>query len=109
MKYTIIRGDTLGTIAAKFLGDKSRYKEILNINPQITDPNKIFPGQIINIPNSSSSTLLTSSNNVQPSTQQISQSLGFADRLKAILGQNKVVFSLLALGLTIFLVNKKKK
>lgn len=110
MKYTVLKGETLGTIAQKFLGDKSRYKEILNINPQITDPNKIYSGQVINIPVSPSSTPPKSSNNVQLSTQQISQGTGLADRLKAMFQNKKVVFGLLAVaGLTIFLLNKKKK
>lgn len=110
MKYTVVKGDNLGTIAQKFLGDKSKYKEILNINPQVKDPNKIYPGQVLNIPVPPSSTLPISSNNVQPSTQEISQGTGLADRLKAMFQNKKVVFSLLALaGLTIFLLNKKKK
>ena len=49
--YTIVSGDTLGAIAAKFLGSASRYPEIFEANREvIEDPNKIFPGQKIRIP-----------------------------------------------------------
>jgi nucleoid-associated protein YgaU len=49
--YTIVSGDTLGGIAAKFLGKGSRYPEIFEANREvIEDPNKIFPGQKIRIP-----------------------------------------------------------
>ena len=49
MKYIIKSGDTLGTIAKALLGDSSRYIDILKSN-NIEDPNKIFVGQILNIP-----------------------------------------------------------
>ena len=49
MKYIIKSGDTLGTIAKALLGDSSRYVDILKSN-NIEDPNKIFVGQILNIP-----------------------------------------------------------
>ena len=45
--YTVQQGDTLSGIARRFgvsLADLERA------NPQITDPNRIFPGQVINIP-----------------------------------------------------------
>lgn len=48
--YTVQRGDSLSSIAAKILGSTSRWKEIFDINSDITDPNQISAGQIINIP-----------------------------------------------------------
>jgi RHS repeat-associated protein len=44
------QGDTLGKIAKRELGDSSRYKEIAEANPQLTDPNLIFPGNELQIP-----------------------------------------------------------
>ncbi|MBL4674357.1 MAG: peptidoglycan-binding protein LysM [Arenicella sp.] len=53
--YTIESGDTLWAIAAKFLGNGSKYPEIFEANREvIEDPDKIFPGQKIRIPSSSS-------------------------------------------------------
>lgn len=49
--YTIVSGDTLGGIAKKFLGSAGRYPEIFEANREvIEDPDKIFPGQKIRIP-----------------------------------------------------------
>lgn len=51
--YTIESGDTLWGISAKFLGDGSKYKEIFEANREvIEDPDKIFVGQKIRIPES---------------------------------------------------------
>jgi hypothetical protein len=54
MNYTVLKGDTLGTIAQKFLGSSSRWREIWTANPSIKDPNKLIVGQIIRIPFQSS-------------------------------------------------------
>lgn len=45
--YTVVRGDTLRKIAAKF---DTTVVEILKINPHIKDANLIYPGDKINIP-----------------------------------------------------------
>lgn len=47
---TIVEGDTLWDISAQKLGAGDRYDEIVAINPDISDPNLIFPGETINIP-----------------------------------------------------------
>jgi len=50
--YVIQSGDTLWGIAAKFLGNGSKYPEIFEANREvIEDPDKIFVGQKIRIPN----------------------------------------------------------
>jgi len=49
--HTIIRGETLGKLAKKYLDDASRYKELFELNSGIIhDPNKIYPGQVIRVP-----------------------------------------------------------
>ena len=45
--YTVVRGDTLRKIAARF---DTTVAEILKINPQIKNANLIYPGDKINIP-----------------------------------------------------------
>jgi tyrosinase len=45
--YTVIRGDTLFNIATRY---GTTVQAIINVNPQITNPNRIFPGQVINVP-----------------------------------------------------------
>jgi len=50
-QYTVQPGDTLSAIAQQFYGDSSLFPRIFeaNIN-QLTDPNLIFPGQVLRIP-----------------------------------------------------------
>jgi LysM repeat protein len=50
--YIVQSGDTLGTIAAKFLGDSQRWREIADANPQITNVNLIKVGESLVIPSS---------------------------------------------------------
>lgn len=50
--YEIQKGDTLWRVADIYYKDGSRYKEIFEANREvIKDPDKIYPGQMIRIPN----------------------------------------------------------
>lgn len=48
-EYVVVRGDTLSKIAQRVYGDKYRWKEIAEINPNVKNPNLIFPGDMIQI------------------------------------------------------------
>lgn len=49
--YTVKAGDTLSKIAKEQLGDANAYQDIFNANrDQLTDPDKIKPGQVLKIP-----------------------------------------------------------
>jgi nucleoid-associated protein YgaU len=49
--YTVKSGDTLSKIAKETLGDATAYMEIFNANKdQLSDPDKIKPGQVLKIP-----------------------------------------------------------
>ena len=49
--HTVAPGDNLSAIAQKYLGKASRYPEIFEANkPMLTDPDKIYPGQVLRIP-----------------------------------------------------------
>jgi nucleoid-associated protein YgaU len=51
--YTVKSGDTLGKIAKEMLGDVGAYMDIFNANKdQLSDPDKIKPGQVLKIPQS---------------------------------------------------------
>ena len=49
--YTVKAGDTLSKIAKDHLGDAGAYMAIFEANrDQLTDPDKIKPGQVLKIP-----------------------------------------------------------
>jgi len=49
--YTVKSGDTLSKIAKEHLGDANAYMDIYNANKdQLTDPDKIKPGQVLKMP-----------------------------------------------------------
>ena len=49
--YTVKSGDTLSKIAKEHLGDANDYMKIFEANKdQLTDPDKIKPGQVLKIP-----------------------------------------------------------
>ena len=52
--HTVESGDTLSAIAKKTLGSANRYMEIFEANkPMLSDPDKIYPGQVLRIPQDS--------------------------------------------------------
>jgi nucleoid-associated protein YgaU len=52
--YTVKGGDTLSKIAKQHLGDANAYMEIFNLNrDQLNDPDKIQPGQVLKLPQTS--------------------------------------------------------
>lgn len=49
--YTVQPGDTLSKIAGEFYGSASKYPAIFEANkPMVTDPDRIYPGQVLRIP-----------------------------------------------------------
>lgn len=49
-RYTVKSGDTLWGIAKTYYGDGSQWKRIADANPQIGDPDLIYPGWELAIP-----------------------------------------------------------
>lgn len=49
--YTVKRGDSLSKIAKEHYGNAMKYPVIFEANkPMLTDPDKIYPGQVLRIP-----------------------------------------------------------
>lgn len=48
--YTVKSGDTLWALAKFYYGDGSKYSLISSANPDITNPNLIYQGQVLVIP-----------------------------------------------------------
>ena len=47
----MFKGDTLTAIAKAHYGDPMKYPVIFEANgPMLTDPDKIYPGQVLRIP-----------------------------------------------------------
>lgn len=49
-QYVVQPGQSLWSIAVDRLGDGERYREILNLNPQLRNPGQLFPGQQLILP-----------------------------------------------------------
>ena len=49
--YTVVSGDSLSKIAGKYYGDVQKFNTIFEANkPMLSDPDKIYPGQVLRIP-----------------------------------------------------------
>jgi nucleoid-associated protein YgaU len=48
--YRVTAGDTLESIAARYLGNQKRYWEIADLNPQVQFPWDISVGDVIRLP-----------------------------------------------------------
>ena len=49
--HTVKKGDTLSAIAKQYLGSANKYPAIFEANrPMLSDPDKIYPGQMLRIP-----------------------------------------------------------
>ena len=49
--HTVASGDTLSAIAKQYYGNANSYMKIFEANkPMLSDPNKIYPGQLLRIP-----------------------------------------------------------
>jgi nucleoid-associated protein YgaU len=49
--HTVVSGDSLSKIAGKYYGDVQKYNIIFEANkPMLSDPDKIYPGQVLRIP-----------------------------------------------------------
>lgn len=54
LSHTVVRGDTMWKLAVKY---QVGTGEIIAANPQISNPNLIYPGQVLNIPQVSDAVL----------------------------------------------------
>lgn len=49
--HTVASGESLSQIAKKYYGDAMKYNVIFDANnPPLTNPDKIYPGQVLRIP-----------------------------------------------------------
>jgi nucleoid-associated protein YgaU len=49
--YTVVKGDTLSKVAKEMYGNANDYMKIFEANkPMLSHPDKIYPGQVLRIP-----------------------------------------------------------
>ena len=72
LSHTVVKGDTMWKLAVKYQVGTS---EIISANPQIANPDLIYPGQILNIPQVSD-TVLSYENEVIRLVNEIRRSNG---------------------------------
>jgi LysM repeat protein len=71
--YTVVGGDTLWGIAQRFLGSGNQWPQIYHQNSsKISDPNLIYPGQVLDVAGSDASTSSDPSSS-DPSSQSSDQ------------------------------------
>jgi len=48
-RHEVVRGDTLWDIAGRFLEQPWQWPQVWAINPQLRDPQRIYPGDVLNL------------------------------------------------------------
>ena len=48
-QYTVVTGDTLWDISGKYLREPWKWPELWQANPQIENPNLIYPGDTLSL------------------------------------------------------------
>lgn len=83
-KYVVEKGDTLWAIAGKFLTQPWRWPEIWKGNPQIADPNLIYPGDVVSLVYENGSPVLSVAGGARDRNVKLSPDIHTIERDDAI-------------------------
>lgn len=83
-RYTVIEGDTLWGISAKFLRDPWRWPEVWQSNPQVENPDLIYPGDVLVMTFIDGKPVLRSLRREAVKLSPSSRSIEFIDAIPAI-------------------------
>ncbi len=100
MNYTVQPGDSLSKIALKLLGPSGTWQDMLRFNPDISDPNLIYAGQSLYIPDDA--LVSTAASSAPSSGTAATSSLSTNELLYLAAG-------LIVLGAVLFIPKKKDK
>jgi LysM repeat protein len=79
--YTVQRGDTLWGLAAKFLKDPWLWPEIWYVNPEVSNPHRIYPGDTLR---------LAMGSDGKPAAVQVVHNPGSATKLEPLLRSSEL-------------------
>ena len=84
--YTVVSGDTLWDIASRFLAQPWRWAEVWRANPQIENPNLIYPGDVVVLSGDAAQPVLqvTRGVDVRPREIKLSPAIRESVRVQAI-------------------------
>ncbi|MFB7637667.1 C40 family peptidase [Peribacillus butanolivorans] len=71
-KYTVKSGDSLSSIAKKY---NTTTTNLLSLNPQISNPNSIKVGQVVNVPNGTTGSVTPSKPSVDKTREQVANAI----------------------------------
>jgi LysM repeat protein len=80
--YVVVKGDTLWSIAGRFLQEPWRWPEIWKANPKIADPNLIYPGDVVTLRYEDGSPILTVDRGGAGSVSGTSRSVKLSPRVR---------------------------
>ena len=84
--YTVVAGDTLWDIASRFLSQPWRWSEVWRANPQIDNPNLIYPGDVLVLTGDAEKPVVqvTRGEDVRPREIKLSPAVRESARVQAI-------------------------